>query len=87
MKRLLGRTYEEAHRAGLQPSELGADPTGAAREMVRLLLPGGRPISVEEVVAVLIKALVKIAENYLGQPVKRAVLGATDSRCRCKALL
>lgn len=55
--------------------------------MVRLLLPGGRPISVEEVVAVLIKALVKIAENYLGQPVKRAVLGATDSRCRCKALL
>ncbi|CAK9016233.1 unnamed protein product [Durusdinium trenchii] len=75
MKRLLGRTYEEAHQIGLRPSELGADPSGQAREIVRLLLPGGRVISVEEVVAVLIKELVKIAENYLGQPIKRAILG------------
>ena len=28
MKRLLGRTYEEAHQIGLRPSELGADPSG-----------------------------------------------------------
>ena len=77
MKRLLGRTYSEAHEVGLRPSELGADPRGYAKELVRLLLPGGggRTISVEEVVAVLIKALVQVAERYLGQPVKRAVLG------------
>ncbi|CAL1137222.1 unnamed protein product [Cladocopium goreaui] len=75
MKRLLGRTYAEAHEIGLRPSDLGADPAGYAQQLVRLLLPGGQTISVEEVVAVLIKALVQIAERYLGQPVKRAVLG------------
>ena len=28
MKRLLGRTYAEAHEIGLRPSDLGADPAG-----------------------------------------------------------
>ena len=28
MKRLLGRTYAEAHEIGLKPSDLGADPAG-----------------------------------------------------------
>lgn len=31
MKRLLGRTYSEAHEVGLRPSELGADPRGYVR--------------------------------------------------------
>ena len=105
MKRLLGRTYGEAHEIGLRPSELGADPRGyvgglrgfwwltwwlaktcskidrnpeipkdskfpipnttasrfflEAQQLIQLLLPGGRSISVEEVVAVLIKAWVQ----------------------------
>ena len=42
---------------------------------MRLLLPGGRTIPVEEAVAVLIRALVKIASDYLRQPVRRAVMG------------
>lgn len=32
MKRLLGRTYAEAHELGIRPSELGADPRGQAQE-------------------------------------------------------
>ncbi|CAE7329181.1 dnaK, partial [Symbiodinium necroappetens] len=75
LKRLLGRTYAEAHEVGIKPSALGADPNGKANELVRLRLPGGQLIPVEEAVALLIKALVSVAELYLKQPVKRAVLG------------
>ncbi|CAE7210846.1 dnaK [Symbiodinium natans] len=65
----------QAHAVGVSPSSLGADPAGKANELIRLRLPGGQLIQVEEAVALLIKALVSVAELYLKQPVKRAVLG------------
>mmetsp|Transcript_52112 Transcript_52112/g.167704 ORF Transcript_52112/g.167704 Transcript_52112/m.167704 type:complete len:818 (-) Transcript_52112:86-2539(-) len=75
VKRLIGRSYAEAWEAGIDPQKCGADPKGRADDLIRLLMPGGKTISPEEVLADLIRGLVKVAEEYLKRPVGRAVFG------------
>lgn len=76
VKRLMGRTYEDAYATGIDPIAFGADPAGTRHEMVRLLLPGKLGVIWPEMVAAeIIKALVKCAEAYLGKRVTRAVMG------------
>lgn len=75
-KRLLGRTYQEAREAGIDPGLYGADPDGLAHELVRLMMPGGQMYSMpEEAAAEIIRSLVRAAEAFTGLRVKRAVLG------------
>merc|ERR1719195_491530 len=88
-KRLMGRTYEDAYRAGIDPNALGADPTGHKGELVRLRLPGNMgTIMPEEVGAHLIQYMVRFAEAYLGRRVKRAVMGVPVrfTRYQCYAM-
>lgn len=75
VKRLMGRTYEECHQAGVDPNKLGADPSGKAKELVRLLLPDGETLMPEQVAAVIMDTLKSIAEKFLGQRVTKAVIG------------
>mmetsp|Transcript_132395 Transcript_132395/g.264104 ORF Transcript_132395/g.264104 Transcript_132395/m.264104 type:complete len:626 (+) Transcript_132395:59-1936(+) len=75
-KRFMGRTYEEAHAAGIDPNAYGADPSGLKGELVRLRLPGNNGTMMpEEVAAHMIQYMVRFAEAYLGRPVRRAVMG------------
>lgn len=75
VKRLLGRTYQEAHDVGLTPNALGADPRGRQHDLVRFRVPSGHKLSVEEVTALLLRGLRQRAERFLNKKVTRAVIG------------
>jgi len=72
-KRLLGRRYDhpEVRRlARMLPYELAEAPNGDTW----IGLPGGRLVSPEEVCALILRELRRIAEAHFGQPVTRAVI-------------
>ncbi|HSK03256.1 MAG TPA: Hsp70 family protein [Kofleriaceae bacterium] len=72
-KRLLGRRHDhpEVRRlARVLPYELTAAPNGD----VLIALPGGRAVSPEEVCALILRELRRMAEAHFGEPVERAVI-------------
>jgi molecular chaperone DnaK len=72
-KRLLGRRYDhpEVRRlARMLPYELAEAPNGDTW----ISLPGGRLISPEEVCALILRELRRLAEAHFGEPVTRAVV-------------
>lgn len=75
VKRLLGRSYAQAGELGLNPYKLGADPMGKANDLVRYVLPDGRRVLPQYILAELLKELRRHAEHYLGTPVTRATMG------------
>jgi molecular chaperone DnaK len=73
IKRLLGRRYDHPdvrRLAKVLPYELTEAPNGDAW----VQLAGGRPISPEEISALILRELRRTAERFFGEPVTRAVI-------------